>query len=235
MRARPEVGLGETETLPNAAKNAWVLRVLGVQLPGSAGDGQGNAEVDGFEQRRARLAILLDAALGAGHKQARDAKLKVSEASLLARKGDVPAGHVLLGEAEAMLRAVTVPSGFAESWQAAVKRWQDASEAVDAQVSQLQAHLRNEEDPELQRIAELGLNALTAGHKVALMVAIRELAGGASAEAIAEAKVAVDDFLDHLQSEPRIAACDENPFNVSVSIRGTLGPALEEMAATLTL
>ncbi len=125
----------------------------------------------------------------------------------------------------------TVPGDFGDRWAKVRQQWQDASDAVDAQI----AKLRDEPDEELQSIAEFGLNAVTGGHKVPLMAAMRELNAAATAETIADTKDIVDDFIEHLQSDIRVAACDENPFKVQVSVRSTLGTALQAMAVALTL
>lgn len=188
-----------------------------------------------FNARLAALVPRVKEAVAAGW--GGDVKLKISEAGVLAHKKDFAGGHALLDEVERLLAGgASVPGDFAKRWQAARQQWQQASDAVDAQIAQLRAQLRNETDEDLQRIAEFGLNAVTGGHKVPMMAVMRELdAGEATPQAINEARAVVEDFLEHVQTDGRVAACDANPFKVKVSVRGTLGPALQSLAAALTL
>lgn len=127
-------------------------------------------------------------------------------------------------------------SSFKSSWTKAAETWQGASDAVDGQIGKLQGALRGNNDPDLKRIADAGLNGITGNHKVPVMVAIREVsAAGADsiAQRVASARKAVDAFSKHLATDPRVGACDRNPFGVSVSIRATLEPALRSLASTL--
>jgi hypothetical protein len=120
-------------------------------------------------------------------------------------------------------------------WAAARAAWQDASDTVDAQMAALQKVLRDSGDEELEEIAEYGLNAVTDGHKVPLMTAIMEIGSGTPetlAKSGAKALAAVQAFKAHIESDERVAACDENP-DVPVTIRATLGPALAGLEAAL--
>ncbi|HET6608309.1 MAG TPA: hypothetical protein VFG62_16655 [Rhodopila sp.] len=124
-----------------------------------------------------------------------------------------------------------------ERWRAARAAWQDAIETVDGQISALQKVMRDSDDEALEEIAEYGLNALTRNHKVPLMAAMMEIGAG-SAESLAKsgakALAAARAFRTHIESDERVAACDENPGGVQVSIRNTLGPALAQIEAALS-
>jgi hypothetical protein len=137
---------------------------------------------------------------------------------------------------EAGLKAGTAPKLGGAGIVAACDAWHDASEAVDAQIAALGKALRDSGDEELEEIADFGLNAVTANHKVPLMAALVELGSG-SPEAIAKSgpKVlaAALAFRKHIESDARVAACDENPLGLAVSIRDTLGPVLAALEATL--
>jgi hypothetical protein len=125
---------------------------------------------------------------------------------------------------------------FRARWTEAVSAWQDAVEQVDKQMAALGAVLRKTDDPWLQRIAELGLPAVTGNHKVPMMAACMDV-GRAGPEALpaatAAARKAITAFAQHLATNPQVAGCDTNPFKVKVSIRTTLGPALKALNDTL--
>jgi hypothetical protein len=117
-----------------------------------------------------------------------------------------------------------------EMVKAAASAWREASEAVDAQISKLQAALKADDDEEMQEIADFGLNGLTSGHKVAVTAALLGAQGGNSAD-VPKLAAAARKFQQFLESDERIEACDENPFGVPCDIRGQLIPALGQLAA----
>ncbi|MGE0385112.1 MAG: hypothetical protein AB7Q97_10310 [Gammaproteobacteria bacterium] len=122
----------------------------------------------------------------------------------------------------------------ARAWSDAAAAWQSAADEVDRQIGALQAALRRSDDEELKEIAEFGLNAVTGNFKVPLLTAIRELNGAGPqqrAKAAEGVQRAAKDFANHIASDPAIDACDRNPFGVAVTIRTTLGPALEQLGA----
>ena len=115
-------------------------------------------------------------------------------------------------------------------WTAARAMFERAQAAVDAQVSALQAALRDEDDDdELQEIADSGLIQMTNGTRVPLMAAMMEAgSGGPSLRKGAPGLIAAAQaFQAQLEADPRIVACDENPFGVAMSIGDTYTPALE--------
>jgi hypothetical protein len=128
--------------------------------------------------------------------------------------------------------------GFKRRWQQSFAAWRDSIETVDQQMAALGAACRNTKDPWLMRIADLGLPAVTANHKTPLMAACLEV-GAAPADkvgaAAAKAREAVARFAQHIATDPQVAGCDGNPFGVSVSLRGTLGPALKSLDDALRL
>ncbi len=122
----------------------------------------------------------------------------------------------------------------ASSLPLAIDAYRDAMEEIDGQIGALQAALKASDDSDLHEIAEFGLNALTANHKVKLQAVLMGLAVSPSdAKAAAAAIKLVDSFTSHIAADERIAVCDSNPFNVSMSIRGTLTPALGSLKAAL--
>lgn len=139
------------------------------------------------------------------------------------------------GTADDATAAQSGMDGFAKLWADAKEVWTRASDTVDAQIVKLQAALKKSDDEELVEIAEFGLNAVTGGFKVPLMAVIRDLdsAGAPKPETIAKARNIVADFHAHINSDERVAVCDDNPFGVAMSIRATLGEALAQMAKAL--
>ena len=129
---------------------------------------------------------------------------------------------------------VAAPSGGVPSADlaAAVAAWQAALESVNQQIAALQSVLRASPDSDLHDIAEFGLNAMTGSHKVKIQAALIDITGGrATPKALQAAAKLTVSFLGHIASDPRIAACDANPFGVSLTLRNTLTPPLERLRA----
>jgi hypothetical protein len=125
---------------------------------------------------------------------------------------------------------------FAKLWAGAKQAWLDASSTVDAQISKLQSVLKAQNDKVLTQIAEYGLNGVTGNLKVPLMTAIRNIDGAAPAgraKEIAAARKTVSDFQKHLATDEAVLVIDENPFDVPVTIRKSMGDALTQMAEAL--
>jgi hypothetical protein len=203
-----------------------------------------------FKVRLTALILEIKEAQAAGRVGAQEAKLRASEAGVFAGKRDFGRANALLDEAEKALHAsggsTNAPvldspgaaSDFRQHWQAAVEGWRDASDEVDAQISRLQQALRKSGDGDLHEIADSGLNGITAGAKVGLLVSIRELGGETGkvpAGRIAKARKAVAQFRAQIEQDPRVGACDTNPFGVPVSLRATLLPALDRLDEALGL
>ncbi len=131
---------------------------------------------------------------------------------------------------KAELRALGLD--LADVWQGAAAAFRAATDAVNEQIKQLQAALRETDDPDLHDIADSGLNALTANTRVPLMTAIQE-AGAATPPQLKAAapKVlkAVAAFRAQLAS-PEVMACDANPFGVDVAVGETFSGALDQLA-----
>jgi hypothetical protein len=121
---------------------------------------------------------------------------------------------------------------FKSEWEQSFAAFQDAIETVDNQMAALGAACRQTRDPWLGSIADLGLPAVTGNFKTPLMAAcldVSRASDGNTAVPAAKARKAVADFVGHIESNPQVAACDGNPFGVSVSIRGSLLPALKSL------
>ncbi|MDK3073609.1 hypothetical protein QO034_10845 [Sedimentitalea sp. JM2-8] len=112
--------------------------------------------------------------------------------------------------------------------------WNSAKESTDAGISALQAAIRSYKHPDLDNIADAGLNGVTEGNQTAMMRALMEFRGAAPADRAKKAVALVqqvDAYRGFLDSNRVIALCERNPFGVSVPIRAQLGAALDRIAA----
>lgn len=145
------------------------------------------------------------------------------------------------GELVALLKglaAVTSDDGkigeFRKSWPGTKQFWFETLESVDEQIEKLASTLRATDDAELHEIAEFGLNAVTGDFRVPVARAVLELDvvnDEFLSLAAQQLTTAVADFRAHVNSSDEIMACDENPFNVKVAIRATLGQAFDKLEA----
>lgn len=109
--------------------------------------------------------------------------------------------------------------------------WLDAKDDVDARLGRLQGALRGFGDPDLDRIAEYGLNGVTGTRSVGLMVALREAdAPGADGRARRKAADAISAYRSFLDDSDVVQLIDSNPFGIEVGLKTTLGRALDTIA-----
>lgn len=121
---------------------------------------------------------------------------------------------------------------FEKNWTAARANWLSAEEAVGKQINAMQSAFRKSGSDVLLDIANYGLPALTGNTRSKAMAAIFEVDGVKSApneKTLKRADKKLSDLKKQLTSNPRVQACDENPFGVKVSIGATLGGALDDM------
>jgi hypothetical protein len=133
--------------------------------------------------------------------------------------------------------STAVPSSdILKRWRAALAGLQAANEQVNGQLVALGKELRASGDKDLAAIADSGLMTVTGGFRTPLIAAVKDLGisdvgrlrrDGAKAAGFAEKLKA------QLDGDAKVAACDANPFGVTVTIRATLGGALAGIAAVL--
>ena len=192
----------------------------------------------------AKLAFEAGAALKGGKLDAAAEALAKLRAALDPPAEPGPAPSPAPGPAPGPAPRPAPGQGEENGWPAAREAWQDANDAVNDQINALRAALigraKGDDDDDddyaeaLNEIAESGLNAITEDHRVKLMAAIMELGaspqpGQPSAKALGQ----IQAFQAFLDGSEKIAVCDQNPFGAPVSIRATLGPALQAMTAAL--
>jgi len=122
-------------------------------------------------------------------------------------------------------------------WDAAVADFRTATEVVDGQITALQKALREEFDPELDEVADMGLNAMTQNTRVPMQVALMEAGTGSLAKlksAAPKLSKAIAAFRGVLTSDPRIILCDKDDYDCGVAISATYGPALDKLEKALS-
>ena len=247
--ANPDVKSRASEAAAFARKKEFsqanlLLDQVEKLLKGAAPAGDAAAQ---FTSRLKALKPQLDKVLAAGTPAGQEVKLRAGEAATLARQGEFGRANRVLDEVQTLVQKASAspPSAggavlspqFAKLWEPAKAAWDKALDAVNGQLEKLRVALLDENDPELKRIAEFGLNAITADHKVPLQAAILDLdrtPDSAKAKLISQTRERVTEFRDHIETDERVEACDDNPFNVKVAIRATLDPALAQMEQALS-
>lgn len=109
--------------------------------------------------------------------------------------------------------------------------WNEAKSQTDTAIGRLQERLKQEGNPELDRIAEYGLNGVTEGNQVGLMKRLFDYnAASPPDRAAAAGRLAeqTSEYRKFLAGSELIALCEQNPF-VSVDIRGPLDAALSKI------
>ena len=161
-------------------------------------------------------------------------KALAGKAAAVLKSGDAAAAAAAvqaLREAVALAPAKTRrPASSAEL----TAIWREAKEGADERMSALRASVLAHPDPALKatlaQIADKalsGLGGVTAGATVGMMAAMMDVEN-----APAQARQAVEKFRAFLASD--IArGIDENPFQVQVDLRRTLGAALEQIESRL--
>jgi hypothetical protein len=119
--------------------------------------------------------------------------------------------------------------GDPAAWKAARDAWQAALTTVDGQINALAKALFSSGDADMEDIAAHELGQMIAPDRAALLDLLRSVGAEDAAKSRAAApkiRDAASAFRARLDGDPRIAACDANPFDVAVSIRSTLTKAL---------
>jgi hypothetical protein len=125
---------------------------------------------------------------------------------------------------------------FSQFWTKAKAAWQGALDTVNGQLESLRGQLVGANDPDLKKIAEFGLNAITANHRVPLEAALGDVDATPDADkekAIHKALDRVRDFRTHIDNDERVEACDNNPWGVKVTLRSELDGALTKLEQAL--
>jgi hypothetical protein len=157
------------------------------------------------------------------------------------QNGRFAEGEQALAHIEELLKTLGAATpeqedAFRESWDLALDVWEAAVADVRNQLVLLQIVLVEDDDPELNEIGEFGLNAVAQDHLVPLRAALMEIITTRRDRLKTAAKRAqnlVRAFRTHVETSDKVLACDENPFEVPVSIRQTLSPGFAALEKEL--
>ncbi|XZE32939.1 hypothetical protein SH501x_003706 [Pirellulaceae bacterium SH501] len=125
---------------------------------------------------------------------------------------------------------------FEERWSAAKSTWLEVNDSIGEQLNGLRKHLLESDDSDLRSIAEVGLNAITNNHRVAVQKGIIDIdrsEGQARVQFIERLQEVVQDFWEHIETDERVDACEGNPFGVKVEIRSDLGKGFQALLDAL--
>ena len=179
-----------------------------------------------------RIATVIDPARKeALTKRAREVQVNIKTGNLNYAAGGIESLRHALDAAAA--GSGNQPSGRLEQ---VLAEFDAAQATVNEQIAELQRELRDSADPDLQRIGQFGLNALTGNTRVKLQAAIMELRGGLPTVDPAMARNVArlaEQMAAFLSEDTKVRACDNNPFEVSMSINATLGGAARQLHEVL--
>jgi hypothetical protein len=192
------------------------------------------------DQLRASMQKLVPAIKSAieAHPELKEALLAASKSfmSLLGANDLAGAAHSLEDTVRLLKQAAAEPGKPTADVATARTELVDAMHTVESQLSKLADGLFATNVSELSEIAEFGLSAVTGNYRVPMMAALMAL-GPATPETLAKsgdkAIAAVQAFRKHIDTDERVAACERNPLGVPVTIRTTLGPALDALEAAI--
>jgi hypothetical protein len=128
--------------------------------------------------------------------------------------------------------AVSSPTGVSP-----LALWRDAKDIVDSQISALQGAFRTVDDSLAQAVADRGLAGLTKDLLVGLQAALFEYdAADASArpKTVTALRAAIEQLRHFLNENRALPLLENNPFGITVTIRGSLGSALDQIEAAVS-
>jgi hypothetical protein len=111
--------------------------------------------------------------------------------------------------------------------------WRKAKESTDQSIANLQKALKSYSHPDLDRIADAGLNGITDTNQTGIMRALIEYsAAPAHKKESASAKLVAqtDAYASFLENSALINLAEQNPFGVRVEIRRPLLATLTKIA-----
>lgn len=124
--------------------------------------------------------------------------------------------------------AIEVPS------VAVLALWTGAKDQVDAELRSLSDRLRKSAEPEVQAVAD-EVEGLLSPLRVTLVGALMGFEAAPHAgKAQTALRKAVVEARSFIESDPRVAAIDMNPWGVPVSIAATLGETLDQIEAGMS-
>ncbi len=108
--------------------------------------------------------------------------------------------------------------------------WTGAKARVDQGFAALQRELKAVDDPDVQQLADFGLNGVTDRDSVRLMAALMDADNGRGTDKLV---AAIDRFRSFLDGSPIVDLIEDNPFGVTIPLRAQLGSALDIIASKI--
>jgi hypothetical protein len=108
--------------------------------------------------------------------------------------------------------------------------WTGAKARVDQGFDALQRALKAIDDPDVQQLADFGLNGVTNRESVNLMAALMDADSGRGTDKLV---VAIDRFRSFLDGSLIVDLLEDNPLGVVVPLRAQLGSALDIIASKI--
>lgn len=142
-----------------------------------------------------------------------------------------PSGEVDEPEEEDEVEGESHHEGNA--WAAAVANWRSTIDTVGGQLASLAAALRKTGSPRLMQIAETGLSEMIGGCTSDVEAALRDGRPDAGSTAQARVAAAIKSARDGLKSDPRVAASENNPFGIQVTLTASINSALTRLENSL--
>ncbi len=115
--------------------------------------------------------------------------------------------------------------------------WRDARDETGAQLGQLQDAMKNSGLSLFERIADRGLNSITETRLVSLQAGLMEVdaaQGEARDKALEKASAAISEMRDFLNTNPVLPLLEANPLKIPLTLRATLGKALDDIDRALS-
>ncbi len=111
--------------------------------------------------------------------------------------------------------------------------WNAAKELIDKDLTALTDGLRSIGHPDLDKICDYGLNGATEGNQTALAKALfdyRAAPAERKPAAAAALRQQVETYRSFIRSNQLLALCEDNPFDIRVSIKDPIDRALDRIA-----
>jgi hypothetical protein len=220
----------------NSALDEIVAALKGATAP-TSGD-----EAARFTARLKTLSPVLQKAQAVTTPLGQQVKAQTAQMMGLAQKKDFVQANAILDKLAPLLKQALAEAvagtkqGGAPAPAKTLGIWQQAKDAVDVQITKLASFLRATKEPDYLYLADHGLTAITKRLQVGLIAALMSYDGASGPDrekARVKAQGQVDEFKKFILSDPAVALFDENPFGVSVTLRQTLGQALDDLTRAL--
>lgn len=200
-------------------------------------DGDATARMAALRARGLELLPGLRALERTDPGRAKEIDAQLREFGQAVKGADVAHAEALLERLEQLSGGTGTAQGpDPDRLRAARDAWNDAVEDTDRQLTSLVDVLRRTGNRDLADVADKIPTSVFGNTRVPLTAALMDLAratGGSRDAAAAKALKAAGRLRGHLAGDPQVLACDDNPFGVPVSLRATLGRALDAIETTI--